>query len=167
MFVTCGMFFGLRVSDILNLKWYDILGKEQNEIQEIKTKKTRIISITEDVQDITLKAYKEMSPTRDYIFLGYKDKLLSRQQINRRLKQFRNDYNIPVNNFSTHSLRKAFGRKVWETYGKTYEALILLMDIFNHKYLETTKRYLGITQNEISNAYKSLSLSNEEKQLIS
>lgn len=166
MFITSGIFFGLRVSDILNLKWYDILGKTQNEIQEIKTNKTRIISITEDVQDIALKAYKEMSPTSDYIFLGYKNKPLSKQQINRRLKQFKSDYNIPVNNFSTHSLRKSFGRRVWEMQGKTYEALILLMDIFNHKYLDTTKRYLGITQYEISNAYKSLSLSNEEKQLI-
>jgi integrase len=166
LLISAGIFFGLRISDIIRLQWKDILGKNTLIVNEQKTSKRRIITLNEDVQNIFTHAYLETNPVYDHIFYGHKDQPMTRQPINSKLKKLRDKYNLSIKNFSTHSLRKCFGRKLWYSYGKTYEALILLMDIFNHTDPKTTKRYLGITQDDISNAYKSIRLTETDNQII-
>lgn len=155
LLITSGIFFGLRISDIKLLRWSHIIGQDEIDIQEIKTGKSRNIPINDDVKSIFLNAFDEVNPVSDEIFLGYKG-VLTTQNVNRMLKKFKQDYNLSIERFSTHSLRKCFGRKIWENYGKSYEGLILLMNVFNHTSLKTTMAYLGITQEEINNAYFSL-----------
>lgn len=61
--------------------------------------------------------------------------------------------------FSSHSLRKTFGRRVWLQEcdkGRGDQALLLLADVFGHANIATTKRYLGIRQEEILSVYDSL-----------
>ena len=45
LFIGCGIFFGLRVSDLLPLKWSQILGNDEFVIVEKKTDKRRAIRI--------------------------------------------------------------------------------------------------------------------------
>lgn len=166
LLITSGIFFGLRISDILKLRWDQILGKEKMIINEQKTSKKRVIDINPAVQKIFVNAYMEMNPANDFIFPGKNGDPMTKQPINRFLKTLIKSYSLSINRFSTHSLRKCFGVKLFELKGKTFEALLLIMAIFNHRSPQTTMIYLGITQDDISHAYQSLSLTDEQMNLI-
>ena len=61
--------------------------------------------------------------------------------------------------FSSHTLRKTFGRRIWLQecdQGRGDQALLLLCDVFGHSSIAITKRYLGIRQEEILSVYNSL-----------
>lgn len=72
------------------------------------------------------------------------------------LKQFRVDYNLPIEAFSTHTFRKTFGRYVYEKNDKSAESLILLNHIFRHSSIDITKVYIGLRQAEIDTIFKSI-----------
>ena len=67
-------------------------------------------------------------------------------------------YDLPIKNFSSHSLRKSFGSEIWNKSHYSEKALILLSEIFDHSNMQITKRYLGINDEEIENAYDLLTL---------
>lgn len=73
---------------------------------------------------------------------------VSIQHINRVLKVFRDKYNLSIDAFSTHTFRKSFGRYVYESKGRSAEALTLLNSIFNHTSIEVTKAYIGLRDDE-------------------
>lgn len=74
------------------------------------------------------------------------------------LKEIKKKYRLHVGNFSCHSLRKTFGRQVYTMSGENAElALVKLMELFNHSSVAITKRYLGLRQEEILEAYDMLS----------
>lgn len=74
------------------------------------------------------------------------------------LKDIKKKYKVNVTHFSTHSLRKCFGRGVYNQNSDNAEmALVKLMELFNHSSIAITKRYLGLRQEEILQTYDSLS----------
>lgn len=75
------------------------------------------------------------------------------QWINHVLKELKDHYNLKIRHFSTHSLRKTFGRKVFESSDNAELALVKLMELFNHSSVSITKRYLGLRQEEILETY--------------
>ena len=78
--------------------------------------------------------------------------------VNRHFKTIKVKYQIKVRNFSTHSLRKTFGRRVVDMAGAEAEmALIKLSELFNHSSPMITRRYLGLRQEELGEVYDSLS----------
>ena len=67
-------------------------------------------------------------------------------------------YNLKVEHFSTHSMRKTFGRKIVEASKENSEfALIKLAELFNHTDVQTTRRYFGLRSEELLEAYNLLS----------
>ena len=77
--------------------------------------------------------------------------------VNRHFKALKVKYQIRIKNFSTHSLRKTFGRRVVDMAGADAErALIKLSEIFNHTSPMVTRRYLGLRQEELGEVYDSL-----------
>ena len=63
-------------------------------------------------------------------------------------------YRLNIKNFSCHSLRKTFGRQVFNMSGENSEmALVKLMEIYNHSNMSLTKRYLGLKNDEIKETY--------------
>ena len=90
-------------------------------------------------------------------FKSSRNKAYSIQWINLILKELKYRYNLKVNHFSTHSLRKTFGRKVFESSDNAELALVKLMELFNHSSVAITKRYLGLRQEEILETYDCLS----------
>ena len=69
-----------------------------------------------------------------------------------------NEYKVKAKNFSCHSLRKTFGRQVYNMNDNNSElALVKLMELFNHSSVAITKRYLGLRQEEILQTYECLS----------
>lgn len=149
-----GLNLGLRISDLLQLKHKDLLGDELV-LTEKKTKKRRILRVNDNVKAAytvficRLKAYSE----DDYLFLSQKKTVYTIKHVNRLLKQH---YGIRGKRISSHSLRKSFGRRVWENDHYSERALIMLSRLFNHTNIATTKIYLGIQQQELNDIYTNL-----------
>lgn len=160
LLIAIGVFTGLRISDILNLRWSDILYRNFLIINEQKTGKEREIPINDDFYKIILDCYKNLMPLdkNDYIFRNKKGGILSVQYVNKKLKHLKYKYRLKIKYFSTHSLRKTFGRKVWEDNYYSDKALILLSEIFSHTSIADTKKYLGIKKEEIDNIYSQIRL---------
>ena len=91
-------------------------------------------------------------------FISRKKMVYSTQRINVLFKSIKSKYNLKIEHFSTHSMRKTFGRKVVEAAGENSEfALIKLSELFNHADIQTTRRYLGLRTEELLETYDMLS----------
>ena len=160
LLISLGSFWGLRISDLLSLKWYNILDKDMLILIEKKTGKTREIKINLQLQRHILDCYKGINPrtTEDFVFTSQKNTVYSIQRINIIFKEIRERYNIDIKNFSTHSMRKTMGRAVFLNSGTNSElALVKLSHLFNHSSTAITRRYLGITKDELLETYDTLS----------
>jgi len=159
LLLSIGCFTGLRISDILKLHWSQILNKDVLELTEKKTKKYRSIKLNKDLQQIIEQCYELMkSPNNEeLVFLNrFKTKAINVQWV--KLKQIFIDYKIKTDGCSTHSMRKTFGRFIWQVNNHSEKSLLLLSEIFNHSSIITTKRYLGIRIEEIHNVYDQLKM---------
>jgi len=160
LLIALGSFFGIRISDLLNLKWCNILNADTLTIIEKKTKKQRTIKINDQLKKHILACYKEIKPLspNDHIFTSQKGGVYSVQRINVIFKEIKSKYNLKIKNFSTHSMRKTFGRQVYNNAGSNAElALVKLSELFNHSDVRTTRKYLGLRTEELMEAYDLLS----------
>ena len=160
LFVACSCFWGLRVSDTLVLTWLQVLNQSEFIITEKKTKKSRQIKINNQLTRHISDCYYKIHPqsTDEFIFLSRKHTIYTVQALNKILKTMKFEYNLKVKNFSTHSFRKAFGREVFNRSAENAElSLVRLSQLFNHSNPSITRRYLGISQQELLNTYDVLS----------
>lgn len=161
LLISIGVFTGLRISDLLKLRFSqfesDILT-----IQEQKTKKTRRIKINPDLKEIVERIKNRMvvTDTDQYILLNrYGSKPIDKSYVNVKLKSIFRKYNISVDgNISSHLFRKTLGNRVLRLNNYSGESVILLMELFGHGSPAVTKRYLGLREQEIHNVYDSLRL---------
>lgn len=160
LLISIGCFWGLRISDILALRWKQILNVDEFTIQEKKTGKTRTIRINSQLKRHIADCYKNINPVsiNSPILISQKGTVYSIQRVNKILKEIKAKYKVNVKNFSCHSLRKTFGRQVYNQNSENAElALVKLMELFNHSNVAITKRYLGIRQDELLETYDCLS----------
>lgn len=158
LLIAMGSYAGLRIGDILNLRWSDILQKESIEIVEEKRKKKRAITLNPNLIKIVSKCYLLISPDiHSHVFTNSMDAgVFSTQYINRKLKLILKHYKVKVAKVSSHTLRKTFGRRVFELNYKSDEALIKLSQMFNHANTAITRRYIGIQAEAIKDIYLNL-----------
>lgn len=163
LLIAIGVFTGLRISDLLNLKYGDLLNGDTLKVQEKKTKKYRSIRINNDLKILVQRIYHKLGLTSQdqYIFLNrFGNKPIDKSYVNVKLKELFAFYKIKVDgNLSSHIFRKTLGRRVMELNNFSNESLVLLMELFGHSSMSITKRYLGIRQKEINDIYLSVSLS--------
>lgn len=148
-----------RASDVLKLRWVDVLDKSETVVLEKKTSKPRKISFNKSVRDKLKELWTLMDcPNRAlYIFqTGKTGQPMTIQNVNQQLKLFKYRYRLNINHFSTHTFRKTFGRYVYDTNGHSAESLLLLNKILNHSNIQVTKTYIGITQDEINDVFNSI-----------
>lgn len=149
----------LRVSDVLSLRWIDILCKDEICITEKKTGKTRLIRIGEINKKRIAELYKLLgSPDLELPIIKHpkKSTAYTDRQINRVLKTLKEEYSLPISRISTHTLRKTFGRWVYEKEGQSEAALVLLSKMFNHSSIAITRRYIGLSKEQIDDVYTSI-----------
>jgi len=165
LLICVGCFFGLRAKDLLALKWCDLYneGEVVNDfmLTESKTGKRRHITINPSVKEALNHIRTELTrlgkfSQTDYLFANRWGGKISISYVNRRLHKIFELYNVKVQNGSTHTLRKSFGKRVFEMNDKSESSLIYLSEIFGHSSIATTKRYIGITQQVIANVYLKL-----------
>lgn len=176
MLFIVGINFGLRVSDLRVLRFSNLINesfvfKDSFPVFEKKTrntrkrKKNRYITINNAViEAVTL--YLENTPDvrlSDYMFRsksnrgGNQNEPLTIKSIDRILKGIGNDLGISAK-ISTHTLRKTFGYHQMLMSNNDSRKLLLLQKIFNHSSPAQTLDYIGITGEEIEEAYRNLNL---------
>ena len=141
---------GLRISDILNVKVGQVLGKESYQIVEMKTGKKKELAIHDRLkQSISDYVEREGLAAADYLFYSNADRNshIKRTQAHRIIAHAGDMIGITL---SAHSLRKSFG---YHSYKQGVD-ISLLQTIFQHSSQAVTLRYIDITQENINNVYK-------------
>lgn len=153
---------GLRFSDVSRLTWKQILGQKKLTISAQKTGKTHQIPIGQNASQHFEDLYEKMGKPNVNSYVLHRNsesgKSVTSQYINRTLKTWIKKYNLDIENFSTHTFRKTFGRYVYEKNGRDDKALMYLNRIFKHANLNTTLVYLGIRNEEIASIFNSIEI---------
>lgn len=147
LFAT-GIYTGLRISDIVPLQKRHVMGMYIETIEQ-KTGKRQQIALPQDLRDIYDVRLKDLSDT-DYIFPSRKnrpdgaEKHISERDAGYYMQKIKTRYNIQFP-FACHSMRKTFG---YMRYKYNHVSLEILRLHFNHADEATTRRYIGIDEEE-------------------
>ena len=168
MLFLIGINVGLRASDLVGLRYSffyndDMTFKNSYTLQPKKTRKQKkfVKLYFNQVVKKAITDYIEEYPVQDlndYLFKSRKGdgcitekslwKILNHSAIEAGIKQ----------NIGSHSLRKTFGRFVFHNAVDKNKALVILQTIFNHSSPAVTSRYIGLTNDEVSDVFNSLDL---------
>ena len=147
-----GLNTGLRVSDILQLQVKDVRNKSYIVLNEKKTGKLKRFRINPELQN-QIEKYTHNMNEYDFLFRSKKgNKPISRVQAYRILNEAAE--RAGVEEVGTHTMRKTFG---YHYYKKTKD-IAILQEIFNHSAPSITKKYIGITQDEIDESLDDFNL---------
>lgn len=162
LLITIATFTGLRISDLLGLRFSQFENGDLLTIVETKTRKTRKIKINSDLKTIVQRVRDKMGVvnSEQYIFLNkYGNKVIDKSYVNLKLKKLFKRYDIHnEGNISSHMFRKTLGNRVLRLNNYSNESIIKLMELFNHSSPSITRRYLGLREQEILDVYDSLRL---------
>lgn len=150
----------LRISDLLRLKWSDVYDEGRQEfrtrihVTEKKTGKGREIPLHPHVLGALRQCY--LHRKGEYIFASNRKeaKAISRVQAWRIIHAAAVALGI-CGKIGCHSLRKTWGYHAWNS-GKV--SPVVIMEIYNHSDYEVTRRYLGVAQDDLDDAYLGLEL---------
>jgi len=146
-----GINTGLRIGDIVKLRIEDVKGRTNFKILEGKTEKPRTVHLKAIMVDIA--EYLDGKPSEGWLFPSRKgDGHITTTQAYRILTKAADL--IGRNDIGTHTCRKTFGYH----YYKRTKDVATLMEIFNHSNQSTTKRYIGIREDEIADSLKDFRL---------
>lgn len=176
MLFIVGINFGLRVSDLITLRFYNLINddctfRDRFAILEKKTADTRkhrqnrYITINNAVVEAVTLYLENTAGVRlsDYLFRSESNngsnanKAIHRGTVDTILKGIARDVGLG-NRMSTHTLRKTFAYHQMVMSGNDPRKLLLLQKMFGHSTAAQTLDYIGITGEEIDEAYRRLNL---------
>lgn len=158
-YILCimGLNTGMRIGDIIPLRADDVRNKTHIVLREEKTNKTKFFPINPQLRN-ELDRYTSGMEGQDFLFPsrqrnseGVKSHI-TRVQAYRYIKKVAVE--LGIDNFGMHSFRKSFG---YFYYQETKD-IVKLMQIFNHSSQEVTRRYIGLTQDEIDESLENFFL---------
>lgn len=157
LLLTLGTAFGLRISDLLTLKVEDLRNNSAAlTLVESKRRKKRVITFSPSVKREIAQAIESTAKNSDYVFRSRKgaNRPISRVQAYRILNAAvdRAGLTDKVGNIGTHSLRKTFGYRLYENGVN----ITRIMAILGHSSERETLKYIGVTADEIAEAYESI-----------
>ena len=154
-----GVHTALRIGDLLCLCWDDVYDEKREvfrlhvSVSEHKTGKCKTIALNDEA----VAALRLCLPMRNspYIFASRKgDRPITRSQAWRIIKDAVAAVGLS-GMISCHSLRKTWGYHAWTSQAVSP---VVITKIYNHSSYEITKRYLGIEQDELDQAYRAMKL---------
>lgn len=168
MMFLIGVNIGIRVSDLCELRYSFFMNddgsfKDFYSLQPKKTKKTgKFVKLYfNQVVKKAITDYIEKYPYEnidEYLFKSRKGNgHLTEIALGKIVKDTAKEAGI-TQNVNSHSLRKTFGYHVWHNAEDKEKSLVLLMTIFNHSSVATTKRYIGLLDGEIEDVFDGLNL---------
>ena len=136
-----GIYSGLRISDILQMRVRDVKNKDYIYLREQKTGKEKRFAINSELKSI-LKKYIFEKEEYEYLFISQKgrNKPLTRQQAYNILSNAGKEFGLDA--IGTHTLRKTWG---YHTYQLTKD-VVAIQEILNHSSQSITLRYIGVNQ---------------------
>ena len=176
MLFIVGINLGLRISDLRRLRFADLIDdtmtfRSSFSILEKKTsttrkkKKNRYIAINDAVIE-SVSMYLENTPgvsLSDYMFKSESNNgktnnvPMTRQAAYNICQRINDECHLGIR-FGTHTLRKTFGYHQMVMSGNDPRKLFLLQQMFGHSSPNQTLAYIGITSEEIDEAYKQMNL---------
>lgn len=137
-----GIYTGLRIADILELRVFDVKDQTHIRLKEGKTGKSKRIKISPILLKIYA-SYTEGKESYEYLFKSRvgENKPITRERAYAILREAASKFGLKQ--IGCHSMRKTFG--YW-MYSSSEHNIALLMDIFNHSKESITLRYIGLTQ---------------------
>jgi integrase len=148
--VRLGISSALRYSDLSQIAWRDILGRNKITIKEKKTGRVREIPLNPElVQNLTSVYLKQGSPEPNSRLIS-----LTIRGVNKQLKIYAAKSGIRGKRISSHTFRKTFGREVWKRNNHSEASLVKLSQLFRHSSTAITRIYLSITKEEVDNLYQ-------------
>jgi integrase len=157
--LVLGLHTALRIADLLRLRWVDVYDwnsgafKSHVTLVEKKTGKQKTIALNQ----AAVRALRLQLPKgrEEFIFANNRkgSRAICRVQAWRIIRMAATAIKA-IGRIGCHSLRKTFGYFAW----KAGALPVMLMDIFNHSSFDTTKRYLGITQDDRDRIYLGMAL---------
>lgn len=167
-----GINIGIRASDLRTLKWSFFFNKQKdgtlkfNDFYKIQPKKTKKhgkfvkLFFNETIKKI-ISIYIEEYPIGDldeYLFFSRKgNNPISVNSMYHIIKDVAVEAGIEQN-VGSHSLRKTFGYWVWHNAKDKEKMLVILSQIYNHSDVSTTRKYIGLTNDEMEDTFNSLNL---------
>lgn len=159
-----GITFGLRITDILNLQWDELLNPDLTIVDVYRTieqKRRRIRDIY--LGDSIKQAITLYLQSVDYK-IKYNDYVFKSQKTGRppnvasacmMLKNIFKDAGMnPDNNYCSHTLRKTTGTMMHKNGGDLWE----VSKVYGHQSQQETMCYMGITKQRIKELYLGLDL---------
>ena len=145
----------LRYSDISRFTWENVLNKDVLVLNEKKTGKKRSIKVGAILKALLLEYYELLGqPNLDYTIFNY-----SLRHTNRLLHFGSRFVGIRKKQVSTHSLRKSGARFLYDENNRSEDVFLKISMILNHSSTQVSRRYLGITKEEISDVYDGFDIS--------
>ena len=137
--------YGLRISEVLNLKLKDT---NTNELRVLgKGNKIRLIPIAEElivfINQMVTECPFNLS-NNDFIFLGKKGGRLKPEIIQRLIREIRKKIILP-DNTTPHSLRHTFATQLLQNFVD----LRSIQELLGHSSLSTTQRYTSVTSEHL------------------
>ena len=150
-----GFYTGYRIGDIVKLNWEDLIDegevKRYRSTREQKTKKIRVIELSDNAKRYIMQIYKELgSPPLDQplIVCSRGTRKGARIKVNGLIKTFKMKMVKlgcdPQEQNTTHMMRKTWAYKLYLEGGADIMALAKVQRLLNHRDINTTIMYLGI-----------------------
>lgn len=172
MLFVVGLNVGVRASDLRTMRFSFFFSKRLNgelewkdsySIQPKKTRKYKKFvklyfnqAVRKVVDDYV--AEYPINDVNDYVFPSRKgDEPITVGGIRRILKDTAKEAGVNQT-VGSHSLRKSFGFWVWHNAEDKEKALVVLSQIYNHSTVATTRKYIGLLDDEIEDTFNSLDL---------
>lgn len=168
MLFLIGINIGLRASDLCNLKYSFFMNEDGSfkdcySLQPKKQKRTKKFvklyfnnAIKKAIEEYI--SYYPVEYIEEYIF---RSRTGNKAITEKSLWKIINDLVAEVGiekNVGSHSLRKTFGRFAYQRAEDKNHALVVLQTIFGHSSTTVTSRYIGLTDDEVSEVFDSINL---------
>lgn len=168
MLFLIGINLGVRASDLCGLRYSFFMNndrtfKDSYSLQPKKTKKTgKFVKLyfNQTVKKAIVD-YIEKYPVEDmneYLFKSRKGNgSITEKSLWKIIVDTTAEAGID-RNVGSHTLRKTFGRFVFHNAEDKNKALVILQTIFNHSSPAVTSKYIGLTDDEVSDVFNELNL---------
>ena len=170
---SIGFFTGLRLNEIVSLKWSDFMHIEhgravvRDETKIVISKQTKLsgrlihraFPVIKELKETILEYFRFLNqPALDaYIFTerrrrmaGLEEAHISRTTLNRMVKQYLSKYQIQVSGNDSSTIM----RKTWAYFYHRKNGLERTQKAMGHTTSEKTLRYIGITREAVMSGYE-------------
>ena len=156
--IAVGGFVGPRAKEFLNLTWFDIVNKDEGQIFQFKQGRSRNVFFHPHLIEMVNTNFQRLNPTNvHHLVLHKQDEPytpIKTQQFNQNFARRLEKAKIKTKQPSSHTLRKTFAMHIYrDIYECSAEGLTIACKMLDHRSLEETMKYIGLTDELMKETY--------------